>query len=311
MIRPLISALVFVSRHGRAGLAVGLIAGLMLPAVASALTPVLPLLVMALLFLVALRIGPIRARHGLSNLRTTLALVVTLQLVLPIATIGLALLFGIGASPYVLACVLVLAAPSVSGSPNFATILGADPEPAFRLLIVGTALLPLTMLPVLWLLPQFSDVTTIVVPALRALVAIIFAMGLGFFVRSTLLPHPSIQQTSALDGAMTVALGIIVIGLMAALRPTLADSISAVAGWLALAFAVNIGMQVLSFMLFRPVVPRTELAPVSIVAGNRNFAIFLVALSPATAEPLLVFLGCYQVPMYLTPLLMDRLYRQS
>lgn len=108
---------------------------------------------------------------------------------------------------------------------------------------------------------------------------------------------------------MTIALAVIVIVLMAALRPALAHSVWVVLGWLALAFLVNVGMQVLSFMIFRRALPRTDRAPVSIVAGNRNFAIFLVALSPETAEPLLIFLGCYQVPMYLTPLLMDRLYR--
>lgn len=311
MIRLLISALVIVSRHGRAGLAVGLIAGLMLPSVASVLKPFLPFLVMALLLLVALRIGPQSARHGMSNLSATLALVLMLQLVFPLVVVGLALMFGIGASPYVLATVLVLAAPSVSGSPNFATILGADPEPAFRLLIVGTAILPVTMLPILWLMPQFSDVTTILFPAVRALIAIVLAMGLGFLVRATLMPNPTADKTQAMDGAITIALAVIVVGLMAALRPALAHSVEVVLGWLALAFVVNIGMQVFSFVIFRRALPRTDLAPVSIVAGNRNFAIFLVALSPATAEPLLIFLGCYQVPMYLTPLLMDRLYRMG
>jgi predicted Na+-dependent transporter len=290
-------------------LAVGLVAGLVLPGIANAMKPLLPFLVMALLFLVALRIGPNSARRGLSNLRGTLTLVLILQLVFPLVVIGLATAFGIGASPYILAAVLVLAAPSVSGSPNFATILGADPEPAFRLLIVGTAVLPLTMLPILWLLPQFSDPTTILIPALRALVAISCAMGIGFVARATVLPNPSDEQTSAMDGAMTIALAVIVVALMAALRPAMAESIGTVIGWLAVAFAVNIGMQVLCFALFgRSMQPRDRV-PISIVAGNRNFAIFLVALSSATAEPLLVFLGCYQVPMYLTPLLMGRLYR--
>ena len=69
------------------------------------------------------------------------------------------------------------------------------------------------------------------------------------------------------------------------------------------------GLQVLSFLITRKVLSQRERVPVSIVAGNRNIAIFLVALPASAAEPLLVFLGCYQVPMYLTPLLMQRLYR--
>ena len=309
MLKPLISFLVVVSRHGRIGLALGLVAGLLLPGIANAMKPFLPALVMALLFLVALRIGPQRARQGLSNWQSTVGLVLILQLACPLAVIAAALGIGIGSSPYVLAIVLVLAAPSVSGSPNFATILGADPEPAFRLLVVGTTLLPITMIPVLWLLPQFNDLSSVVVPALRTLLAIAFAMGLGFVVRYTSLPSATDTDTRAMDGAMTIALAVIVVALMAALRPAIATSAATVAGWLALACVVNIGMQIACYWLGKEALPSRDRVPMSIVAGNRNFAIFLVALSPTAAEPLLIFLGCYQVPMYLTPMLMSRLYQ--
>ena len=58
--------------------------------------------------------------------------------------------------------------------------------------------------------------------------------------------------------------------------------------------------------------PAPPLAPaLAIVAGNRNLALFLGAVPPETLEALLLFVGCYQVPMYLTPLVMARLYRRS
>ena len=80
---------------------------------------------------------------------------------------------------------------------------------------------------------------------------------------------------------------------------------------IALAFGLNIGLQVLSFVTTRKVLSERERVPVSIVAGNRNIAIFLVALPASIADPLLIFLGCYQVPMYLTPLILERLYRSK
>jgi hypothetical protein len=49
--------------------------------------------------------------------------------------------------------------------------------------------------------------------------------------------------------------------------------------------------------------------PYAIIAGNRNVALFLAALPAAQTEPLLLFIGCYQIPMYLTPLLFGRLYK--
>jgi hypothetical protein len=271
----------------------------------------LPLFVTALLFLAALRIGPERARNGMTNIRSTLVLVLALQLALPLIVIMVALGLGLATSPFVLAAALVLAAPALSGSPNLAIILGADPEPAFRLLIVGTMVLPLTILPIFWLLPQFGDFLLAAATALKALMAIVTAMGAGFVVRIYGLPRPTPIQSDALDGAMTVALVVMVVGLMAALRPALSQSVGVVMGWLSLAFAVNIGMQVVSFYSARRILPPRETVPVSIVAGNRNVAIFLVALSPAAAEPLLIFLGCYQIPMYLTPLLMKRFYKPA
>jgi len=300
-----------VSRHGRAALIVGLLAGIMLPSLAHAMKPWLSLFVMILLFLVALRIGPRKARDGLSDLPATLGVVLVLQLALPLGVIAVSAMFGMTHSAYVLAVVLVLAAPSVSGSPNLAIILGADPEPAFRLLIVGTALLPLTILPIFWALPQFGDLATAATSALRTLGAIVLAMGAGFLVRAYGLPNLKQEQSNALDGAMSVALVVLVIGLMAALRPALAVSVSAVAGWMALAFGLNIAMQVLSFWLWAGGLLAPGVFQVQSVPGTRNIAIFLIALSASSAEPLLIFLACYQVPMYLTPLLMDRFYRSA
>lgn len=48
--------------------------------------------------------------------------------------------------------------------------------------------------------------------------------------------------------------------------------------------------------------------PLSIIAGNRNIALFFVALSDEVTAPLLIFIGCYQIPMYLTPILMKPLH---
>ena len=43
-------------------------------------------------------------------------------------------------------------------------------------------------------------------------------------------------------------------------------------------------------------------------AALPNIALFLVGLPASITDPVLIFIGCYQVPMYLTPLLMRRFY---
>ena len=70
--------------------------------------------------------------------------------------------------------------------------------------------------------------------------------------------------------------------------------------------ALNFGLQAIAYKTD----PRPD-AGVAVIAGNRNIALFLVALPPEITDRILLFIGCYQVPMYLTPLVMARLYRSD
>ena len=119
------------------------------------------------------------------------------------------------------------------------------------------------------------------------------------------------RRTEALDGLMAITLAVIVIGLMAALGPALRADPILVLKWLTAAMIANLGLQVGAYRLLKHFGHKSSAAPLAVVAGNRNFALFLIALPAATTEPLLVFLGCYQVPMYLTATLMRRFYRDQ
>lgn len=297
------------ARQGRFTLAAGLIAGLLLPSVATAMKPWLAHIVVLLLFLTSLRIGPRDALRGLRGYRATLKLVIVLQLIVPLLALAGFAALGVLHTPYALAVVLVLVAPALTGSPNLAILLGADPEPAFRFLILGTAILPLTMLPVFVLLPQFGDLTQALAGALRLLGAIGFAVITGFALRGYFSPTLRDEKLEIIDGLMTLTLVIIVIGLMGALGPALINAPCQAFIWLCVAGTVTIGMQVITFLVLRKTKNSQNAVPFSIVAGSRNVALFLVTMSAEQAEPLLLFLGCYQIPMYLTPILMRPLYR--
>ncbi|WP_371170011.1 hypothetical protein [Aliiroseovarius sp. 2305UL8-7] len=231
-----------------------------------------------------------------------------MQLALPLAALAIFALLGVAATPWALAVILVLSAPSVTGSPNFTQLLGHDPEPAFRLLLLGTALLPLTMVPIFWVTPTLGDITASFMAALKLLASISLTVGLALAARRLAPTQLSIPSRETLDGLMVVLLVVMVLGLMSALGPALITTPGLVALWFSLALGLNLGLQVLGFLLLRNG-PLTECAVAySVVAGNRNFALFLVALPQETVDHLLLFLGCYQFPMYLTPLIMRRFY---
>lgn len=296
-----------VARRGRWGLVAGLCAGLLMPDVAAVLRVWLPEMVALLLFMTALRIGPRAALGSLGDARLTVVTALVFQLVLPLLALLVFRALGVAHMALPLAVVLMLAAPSVTGGANFTILLGYDPAPALRMLVVGTALLPLTVVPVLWGAPMLGDAGAVVLAALRLVAVIGGAVALAFAMRWWLWKAPGPEAMAALDGLTVIALAVIVVGLMAALGPALERDPGEVVLWLVAVMAVNFGLQALCYVVLRRM-GRDDAVPVSIVAGNRNIALFLVALPAEITGPLLIFIGCYQIPMYLTPVLMGRLY---
>ncbi|MGR3615925.1 MAG: hypothetical protein ACU0BB_07770 [Paracoccaceae bacterium] len=284
----------------------GLLAGLLLPEVAAFLRPYIPELVTFLLFLTACRIGH-RDAFGV-NVQNALGVVLVLQLMLPILMVLLLTVGNFGLGPLAAVVVLVLAAPSVTGAPNFTQMVGGNPAEALRILVLGTAILPLTALPVFLLLPQLGDLQAVLAAAARLMVVVIGAVLFGFAARHLLAPDMSEKGQQALDGATSIALAVIVVALMSAIVPAFRTDPALLLWWLAVAFAVNFGMQIITYSVLTRLGRNSQAIPAGIIAGNRNIALFLVALPAATTDPLLIFIGCYQIPMYLTPILLKRFY---
>ncbi|MEM6914894.1 MAG: hypothetical protein AAF511_13075 [Pseudomonadota bacterium] len=259
-----------------------------------------------LLFFAALRIGPRAALGSLTSARRSLATALLYQLILPLAAVGVMLLLGVAATPWALALTLVLAAGPVTGSPNFTILMGRDPSVAMRLLLVGTALFPFTVIPVFWLSPAVDTLLDVLLSALRLAAVLFGAVGIAFAVRHLAWQDVRDDHRSALDGASALLLGLVVIGLMSEAGPALWGRPDTFFFWLAFALILNLGLQTCAARLM-PVADENDRPGTSVVAGNRNIGLFLVALPPETIEPLFIFIGVYQIPMYLTPVLMRRI----
>ena len=299
----LATGLVTIARHGRLALVAGLVAGLTLPDLAALIRPWLPHLVAVLLFLTAFRIGVRQAAGSLAEARSSLLLVTVFQLAMPVAALVIFWSLGLMATTFAIAVMLMLTAPGVSGGAAFTALLGRDPAPALRVQIAGLAVFPLTVMPILWVTPALGSMGDVLAASGRLLVVITIASVLGFALRR-LIPAPDLRQV---DGLNAIALFVIVIGLMAAVGPALRADPVLVLKWLAGVCAVNFGLQIACYMILRGR-SRSDPTGPSIIAGNRNVALFLLALPAATTDPLLIFIGVYQVPMFLTPIAMRWLY---
>ena len=300
------SVLGTISRHGRAVLVVGLAIGIILPDFALAMKGLIPELIGFMLFLAALRVGPQQAVGAARELGFSLGLTFALQLALPVLVALICRLAG-WSDPLALALTLMAAAAPISGSPNLTILAGGDPAPALRQLIVGTALLPVTVVPVFWLMPELGG-GSVLAAAARLLILIGLATTVAFLIRGFLLRQPSAAVTQAIDGLSALTMGLVVVGLMSAVGPAIPTRPLALGLNLLAAFAANFGLQIAAALLMRHSGMKRYALPVGIVAGNRNIALFLTALPATVTDPLLLFIGCYQIPMYLTPILLKPFY---
>ena len=296
-----------VARAGRWVLIAGLVLGVALPGLAAAMAPAIVPLIAAMLFLALLRIGPEGLAGPRAGIRRAVWLALALQGALPLAVgAGLAAL-GLAGSVAGVGAVLVLAAAPITGTPGLAILCGVDPAPALRQLLVGTALLPLTALPVFALLPVFPDPAAVASGALR-LLGLVAGAGLAAWLLRAAVPSlAGGEARAALDGLLALAMGLVVIGLMSGVGPALRSGEAALPGLLALAFALNFLPALAMWRAGAPGLGRDEATALAIAAGNRNLALFLAALPAGEVERLLLFVGCYQVPMYLTPIILPRL----
>ncbi|MCE0505324.1 hypothetical protein LR948_08180 [Roseivivax sp. GX 12232] len=300
-------ALAALAGWGRWLLIAGLVAGTLLPGLARAFAPAIVPLLAVLLCLAGLREGPRAALPARAGLRSGLTATLALQFALPLLAGAALWAGGLLDAPLALAALLVFAAAPITGAPGLAVMSGADAGAALRQLTLGTALLPLTALPVFALLPVFPDPMAVFGGALRLLLLIALAVGLAGLLRRVLPALSRPEARPAIDGAMALAMALVVVGLMSALAPAARDAPGALALTFLFAWALYLAQSLGAWRIGRRLTAKTEARAFAISAGNRNLALFLAAIPPEMAAPFMVFIGCYQVPMYLTPLVLPRL----
>jgi predicted Na+-dependent transporter len=299
-----------IARRGRFILLAGLALGAALPDVALAMRPLVPAFPAVLLFLAALRIGPgARALAGGPLARPVVAMLL-MQLALPLGVVAVSRATGLS-GPVVAGVTLMAAAPALAGSPNLTQLAGGDPLPALRMVVVTTAAVPLTAPLIFLLAPGLGDGATVAAAAGRLFLVIggAVAMGVGLSLALPTLRRPA--ALTVVDGLSVLSLAGMVIGLMSAVGPALRAPDAGLVVLIVTAFAANFGLQLAGWALGGGLGFGVERTGYAVVAGNRNLALFLAALPPSVAEPLLGFIGFYQIPMFLTPLLLGELSRRA
>jgi len=300
--------LTVLARHARAILAAGIFAGLLLPDLAALLRPLMEAAVVASLSLSMLRIDwPAIFAWGQQPLRAGAA-VGWILLGAPALTLAAATLLGLPAGLAV-ALVFAAAAPPVTASPAFALLLGLDAPLALVILVVGTALLPLTLGPVaFWLLDL--ELSIGLGPFLLRVGIFI---GIPFlvsgvsraFVRRDWLD----ARAAGINGAIVLALVVFAVAIMDGVTARLLADPWTVAAFGGAAFVLNFALQALGTAAFLWMGRRQALT-MGLSSGYRNMAIMLVLTAGIAGPDMWLYVAMAQFPMYILPMLTNPLYRR-
>ncbi|MEM7303344.1 MAG: hypothetical protein AAF468_19860 [Pseudomonadota bacterium] len=293
------------ARHAKWLLVLSLVVGVLFPETASFVRPWIPQLIAVLLFSAAVRTDLTRLA-GRRELILCTKIVGVHQLLLPLAAVLVISLTGLNGI-WAAAIVLMLAAAPISGSPNLTILSGGSASSSITILIISMVFLPLTVVPVFLAYGGFGSPDIVFVAALRLLALIAGCYLIAILFRRYIYEPKSERSIQIADGTGALFMAILVLALMDAVGPALRETPLLLLVTLAFACALNFGMQIASSTALKGMNDHRTAS--GIAAGNRNIAIFLAALPVSVTDPLLLFIGCYQVPMYLTPLIMGPYYR--
>jgi len=203
--------------------------------------------------------------------------------------------------------VMVAAMPPILSGPALAGLLGLDAAAALVVVVVATLVAPLSLPVVGGLLHGAVASTDPAVLFLRMGGIVGGAVALTFALRHALGAERLRRRRPEVEGFGVLLLLVFAIGVMDGMAARLLAEPGTVLVFTLAAFAMNLGMQLVTRLAFRPAGARIA-TTVAFLAGNRNAALLLAVLP---AEPaLLLYVAVAQFPIYLLPSLMVPVYRR-
>ncbi len=303
------ATLQFLGRWARWALPLGVCVGLVWPALAHAMQPLLPAAVIATLTASLLRLDWHDLARWLRNPRLPL-LLVSVQLLISPLLVWLLAAGGLIPEDMVVISVLQAAGAPIGSAAAFALFLGLPGHLIMVGAVLSTLLLPITLsLVVALLLPAFGiDVALgpfVMRVTLYAVTPFLLAAGLRRAIGLERLR----KRDSDLAGLNVLALVIFAIAIMDGVTRAFLDEPEAILILLGWSVLVTLVWHGAGFLGFRAMGFETAVAA-ALMLGNRNMGLLLVVTAGTAGPVFQMYCGLAQVPMYCVPLVMGPLLRR-
>ena len=294
------------ARHGGPLLAVGVFGGLLVPTLADALHWFIAPNVVMLMTLVLLRMDVRGALFHLRRPALLIAIVAFHALAAPVLV--WAAVRALPLDPGIAGAMVIFATgcAATSGA-AFARLVGLDAELTLLATVATTLLVPLTAPPMVHLLIGIDLALSLPAFAGRLALVVGLPLALSLLIRRWAGPDRLAPLGPALDGVVVWILVLYGFGVMKGLSARLLEEPWWVAQAAAAAFAVSLGLNLVTTLVLAPLGWRGA-ATAGLMGGNRNMALYL-AILPAAADPRVgLFFALCQFPLFLSPFLLRPAY---
>jgi BASS family bile acid:Na+ symporter len=299
--------LAWVGRKGTLVVAASIFVGLAVPGLAALVRPWLGEALIAMLILAFLRVDPDELRRHFTQPALIAAATAWIMLVTPALLGGFFVLFGLNRQMPDLFFILVLqmAAPGLTSSPALAALMGLDVALTLATLVVCFALTPISasffnnlFLGGAFISPYELGIKLFLLIAGSAIAALAVRKfgGKGFIE----------AQRERIDGLSVLAMFLFAVAAMDGVTDHFRADPLLVIELTALAFALAVGLIVLTALIFLRA-GRARALAIGIIAGNRNIGLMMAATGFAVPDTAWLYFGLAQFPIYLLPHLLKPL----
>lgn len=310
LVSSVVASLAALGRHARWALPAGVFAGLVFPAAAACMRPLLPLAVIGTLAVVLVRLDWRRFGKALTRPMPVVALLAWQLLASPLLVWGLAQAIGLAPELRV-ALLLQAAAPPIGSTAVFALILGLDGALAVVGTVATTLLLPLTATPLVgWLLPEAGVRIDLLAFFGRVSLLVALPFAIAWLVRRLMGAARLARGDDVLGGLNVVMLVVFAIAVMDGVSARLLAEPRAILELLLMSVVVAVVLHAGGYLLLRRV-GHDAAWTAALVSGNRNMGLMLVITAGTAGELFALYVGVAQIPMYFAPLLLTPLVRRG
>lgn len=290
-------------------MAVAIGAGILFPALASAL---LPYIFIALFFVVVFSLNTLEESPAeiLGKVDTFTWTIVSWQMFIVPAVVTVFCVLGQAPTLVTMILLATTTAGSVFASPALVQMAGLNRRLAIRTMIISTFLMPISLL-------LFGTINDVLPPDMSFHIYgehILFYLVLPLAISIMfwkVKPFLGVRTQDIMNRGMswgsTLALMVFVVGVMSKIHFDQIDRSTDLLIYLILALGLALVMYVLTWVIFARF-GRVDSLTAGMLVANRNVALSFVLMSEVFPEQVMIYVAVSQFPIFLTPLAI-RVYR--